>query len=190
MSSNVVNILSIKLPHTQYFVRTIRNCSCASQKVFKSFCSHSFQNIQLILISECLFFNLFTKATSWWTKGELKITQLFNNMPTNNKCLVELNMRWVQIHSQNKQFHFSPEEWPCKTNFAPSGNNGLIIVTSSKLKLSLTFHTMQVMEGSRLYLGKKPASFTQGHPTLFLVSKQGKSTVIFKERPNINKYER
>lgn len=141
MSSNVANILSIKLPHTQCFMRTIRNCSWASQKVFKSFCSYSFQNIQLILISECLFFNLFTKATSWSTKGELKITQLFNNMPTKNKCLVELNMRWVQIHSQNKQFHFSSEEWPCKTNFAPSSNNGLIIVTSSKLKLSLIFHT-------------------------------------------------
>jgi len=29
--------------------------------------------------------------------------------------------------------------------------------------MSLTFHTMQAMEGNRLYLGNKPASSTQGH---------------------------
>lgn len=37
-------------------------------------------------------------------------------------------------------------------------------MTSSKFKVFLTSHTMQVMEGNRLYLGNQPVSSSEGHP--------------------------
>lgn len=144
--SYAASIFDIKFPYTQHFLQTIRNYIWAPQKnsqLSKSFVnfhfkiSSAFQNVYSSISFQKPHFNV--QMGSW----KNTVIQYYTY---ESKCLPEFNMGWVQMHSWHKQFNFPLSEWPYRTSFITRSNKWLIMLTSSKLKVPLTFHTTQAGE--------------------------------------------